>query len=233
MDHLKCFVERAITTGSGIAMRWEQSMKIVKRWGVMTLVALLVLGTMGAALADEGTTETESEAAKELPEKGEYLPVLEWADGIVAFVFYWGYGEEDEEPGCDPEETVPTTGGGLFGFGGGLVPIDTDSVDCVPLDVGRNGHVNHGSMVSSFVHWLKNDGNLDDLIANNPELENMPKGQLVKEFAHLDFGKGFFELEGVGDVESAEVKAEDADGHGQPNWVKDKKADKPGKGKNK
>ena len=103
-------------------MRWEQSMKIVKRWGVMTLVALLVLGTMGAALADEGTTETESEAAKELPEKGEYLPVLEWADGIVAFVFYWGYGEEDEEPGCDPEETVPTTGGGLFGFGGGLVP---------------------------------------------------------------------------------------------------------------
>ena len=28
-------------------------MKMVKRWGVMTLVALLVLGTMGAALADD------------------------------------------------------------------------------------------------------------------------------------------------------------------------------------
>ena len=215
-------------------------MKMVKRWGVMTLVALLVLGTMGAALADDGV-ETETETSTELLTPGLYEFVPAWAQELVTFVFYWGYGEEDEEPGCDPEAIVPTTGGGLFGFGGGLVPTDVDPVDCVPLDVEKNGHVNHGSMVSSFVHWLK-DGNLDELIENNPELKNlqdMPKGQLVKEFAHLDFGKGFFELPtedgpAAADVEADEAEeSEESDGHGQPAWVKDKKAEKPAKGKNK
>jgi len=208
-------------------------MKMVKRWGVMTLAALLVLGTMGAALADEGTAETVSEAATELPEKGEYQPVLEWPEGLeglVAFVFYWGYGD-DPAPDClDSEEIVPTTGGGFFGFGGGLVPTAVEPVQCVQLNVEKNGHVNHGSMVSSFVHWLKDDGNLESL---PEEFQDMPKGQLVKEFAHEDFGKGNFELPSEDDPAAANVEAEDADGHGQPAWVKDKKADKPGKGKNK
>ena len=38
-------------------------MKVVKRWGIMTLVALLVLGTMGAALADDGVETKEAKEA--------------------------------------------------------------------------------------------------------------------------------------------------------------------------
>jgi hypothetical protein len=201
-------------------------MKMVKRWGVMTLVALLVLGTMGAARADDGV-ETETETTKELLSPGSYVPALEWADGLVQFVFFWGEIDDDL---CAPEEVVPTTGGGMFGFGGSLAPTDVEPVECVQLNVEKNGHVNHGSMVSSFVHWLKVPENLERLPV---EFQDMPKGQLVKQFAHEDFGKGFFDLEGISDVETADVEAEESDGHGQPTWVKDKKADKPAKGKNK
>ena len=56
-------------------------------------------------------------------------------------------------------------------------------------------------MVSSFVHWLKG-GKLEELLADADdgldlaELRDMPKGQLVKMFAHEDFGKGNFDLPG-------------------------------------
>jgi hypothetical protein len=201
-------------------------MSKVKRWGVMTLVALLVLGTMGAAPADEGTAETA--ATKEPLEQGSYEFAPDWANDLVTFVFYWGF-DEGDEPECEDSEVAPSVGT-LFG----PVPVGVDPAECVQLNVEKNGHVNHGSMVSSFVHWLKG-GNLEDLVANTDlgSFQDMPKGQLVKQFAHEDFGKGFFDLEGISDVETADVEAEESDGHGQPTWVKDKKADKPAKGKNK
>jgi hypothetical protein len=190
-------------------------MKVVKRWGVMALVILLVLGSMGAALADDAT---ESEPVKDPPEAGSYSPAYDWAADLVAFVFYWGLGESDELPPCDVPDADGA--GGMF-----LPPVELveEPVECVALNVeGPNGQVNHGSMVSSFVHWLK-DGGAEML---NEELQAMPKGQLVKRFAHDDFGKGFFELNG-------EIEAEDADdGNGPPDWVKAKKADKV-KGKKK
>jgi hypothetical protein len=214
-------------------------MKVVKRWGVMTLVALLVLGTMGAALAADDV-ETETETAKLPLEPDSYAPYLDWADGLVQFVFYWGYGEGDPPDCDDPEEGVPTTGSGLFGIGGGLPVAGVDQEVCVPLNVEKNGHYNHGSMVSSFVHWLKG-GNLevllDELEASDSDLVEvlraMPKGQLVKEFAHLDFGKGFFELPDPDGLAAAGVETEDADRHGPPASVLDKKAEKAAKGKNK
>jgi hypothetical protein len=219
----------------------------MKRWGVMTLVALLVLGTMGAALADD-TVETETETAKEPLLPDSYAPDLawaevdlEWVDGLVQFVLHWGYDDEvlgtDDGPECRPpdSEDPPST----FGFGG--LPLVPEVRDCVFLDVEKNDHYNHGSMVSSVVHWLKalKDGSLPDLMTANPELQkllDMPKGQVVKLFAQNDFGKGNFELPSeagpaAADVES--VEADVSDGHGPPQWVKDKKADKSAKGKNK
>ena len=64
----------------------------------------------------------------------------------------------------------------------------------------------------------------------------MPKGQLVKQFAHDDFGKGFFDFSDPDDgVEATDFKAEDSDAHDPPEWAmdkKDKKAEKANKGKN-
>ena len=200
-------------------------MKVVKRWGVMTLVALLVLGTMGAALADDGV---ETEETKEALEPGDYATFLDWADGLVQFVFYWGYQEGEEPDGCVASQTEGWTG--MFGlFGPTQV---TEAGDCLFLNVEKNGHYNHGSMVSSFVHWLK-DGKLEVLLdeleaadsnLDLQDLRDMPKGQLIKEFAHLDFGKGYFDP----DEESplTEVVAGDDDGGGPPAWVLEKKADK-------
>lgn len=206
-------------------------MRLVKRWGVMTLVALLVLGTMGAAFASD-PGETETETAKEPLEEGSFAPAIEWAGGLVHFVFYWGY-EDDELPAeCpDPEAGNP----GLFGLGDPT--LVTDGPEC--LNVEKNGHYNHGSMVSAVVHWLK-DGNLENVLETldddlAQELRDMPKGQLVKMFAHDDFGKGNFDPEAT--LEAAEADVEESDGHGPPEWVLEKQAEKAeqkaNKGKNK
>lgn len=202
-------------------------MRLVKRWGVMTLVALLVLGTMGAALADDDV-ETEAETAKDLLEEGSFAPAVEWAGGLVQFMFYWGY-EDDELPAeCSDPEAGDS---GLFGLGGST--LVTDGPEC--LNVEKNGHYNHGSMVSAVVHWLK-DGNLEDVLETledglAQELRDMPKGQLVKMFAHEDFGKGNFDPEAT--LEAAEAEVEESDGHGPPEWVLKKKAEKAAEKANK
>lgn len=211
-------------------------MRLMKRWGVMTLVALLVLGTMGAALANEveaEAAETEAEVAKEALEPGMY-PALAWADGLLQFVFFWGYpdGDVGTDDGLDcpaPDSGEPSP---IFGFGGAAQV--TEVGDCVFLNVEKNGHVNHGSMVSAVVHWLK-DGGMESL---PEEYQDMPKGQLLKEFAHLDFGKGNFVLPDLEDtLETTDVEAEESDGHGPPVSVLEKKAAKAAakanKGKNK
>ena len=105
-------------------------MKMVKRWGVMALVALLVLGTMGAALADD-TVETETETAKEPLEKDAYEPdALVWAGGLVQFVFYWGYLETGDPPPCEEPKGLGTTS---FLPQGPVAAADPAL--CVPLNV--------------------------------------------------------------------------------------------------
>lgn len=193
-------------------------MKVVKRWGVMTLAALLVLGTMGAALASD---DVETEEAKEALEPGSYQVALDWAGDLVGFVFYWGSRADPEAAAVDVEvETFecespePVPGGSIF------FPADDpadDLVDCFPLEIKKP---NHGSLVSAFVHWLKGDDG--QLLLAAGEFSGKPKGQLVKEFAHDDFGKGFFGF----DDSLTEVSAEDDDGDGPPAWVLDKKAEK-------
>ena len=93
-------------------------MRLMKRWGVMTLVALLVLGTMGAALADD---DVDAESAQVVPEEGSYPFTPEWAKDVVAFVFYWGYGEEAEGEEAEGEEAK-------------AVPGD-EVVDCAPVEL--------------------------------------------------------------------------------------------------
>ncbi|MDH3260601.1 MAG: hypothetical protein OEM84_06465 [Acidimicrobiia bacterium] len=198
-------------------------MKKMKRWGVMTLVALLVLGSMGAALADD--TETAKEPLEpgfaELTMDQELLGDV---FDLITFVLYWGDPEQedwdewqdlDEPPTCVPPPPVVDPLPGEF---------------CETLEVSHNGHVNHGSFVSSFVHWLKDDG--------MKALEyDGPKGQLVKWAAGQDFGKGDYDfavgtdgLDDVLELEKADLdEAEEGDGHGPPDWVLTKKAVKAAK----
>jgi len=138
-------------------------------------------------------------------------------------VFYWGLGDGvvEAQSECQASDPSPSA------FG--LIPPppsgdpECPQVDVLQLDVaGPNGQVNHGSMVSAFVHWLKKDGGLELLSA---EFNDMPKGkgQLVRQVAQYDFGKGN-ELSGA--ELAAEVEAEEEDGDGPPEWVQDKKAAK-------
>jgi hypothetical protein len=198
-------------------------MKIVKRWGVMALVALLVLGSMGAALADDGVdTDPVKEPLDPSSEPVEVSWLDDLVDELVTFVFYWGLEGPPECPTTAPGDL----GGGLFGFG--TVPDTVEvTADCIPLDVeGPNGQVNHGTMVSAFVHWLK-AGGMDDLPV---VLQEMPKGQVVKKLANHDFGKGFYDFDGDLDGDLAEVaESEEDDGNGPPDFVQEKKADKAAK----
>ena len=183
-------------------------MKMVKRWGVMTLAASLVLGSMGAALADEGPTETETaevEMTKEPFDPEQYLAEYEWPAELVAMVYSW-FGDG----AC---EAPAPTGFGLFSS------VEAD--ECTPPSLtGPNGQLNHGSMVSSVVHFLKTEAAQEIL----GEFSDMPRGQLVRQFAHLDFGKGFNGDDPDGEVEFEE--ADEADGHGPPEFVLEKKAAK-------
>lgn len=202
-------------------------MILVKRWGVMTLVVLLVLGTMGAALADEPTSDDRTH--KTPRHAALYLAEYEWAQELTSLVHFWvGPGAcTDSEP----------AGFGLF------LPPPAEEECTPPVLTGPRGQLNHGSMVSSFVHWLK-DGGLKALAEDNEELQDfadLPKGQLVKMFAHEDFGKQSspdLEDEDVGDgVDGFDGAADEQDGHGPPAWVveknAEKKAEKANKGKNK
>ncbi len=202
-------------------------MKLVKRWGIMALVALLVLGSMGAALADEGDEpETVEEA---VPFGADDGFALEWVGSLVNFVFYWG--SEAGEDGLEGAPPECVTSGEEPVAGSIFLPApdpDEDSGECVALDIaGPNGQVNHGSMVSAFVHWLKDDVNLETLSLT---FEDMPngKGRFVSQVAK--YGLDVSDLSGDGDESAAE--AEEEDGDGPPDWVKEKKAAKAeGKGK--
>ena len=137
---------------------------------------------------------------------GSYQSVLDWAGDLVGFVFYWGSQADPEAAAVETEAEAfecespePVTSGSTFFRS--IDPAD-DLVDCFPIEIKKP---NHGSMVSAFVHWLKSDDGQTLLAA--AELSGKPKGQLVKEFAHDDFGKGNFDPDEVDPL--TEVGAED------------------------
>lgn len=201
-------------------------MKLVKRWGVMTLVALLVLGSMGAALADDGDDGTEP-AAETLTFGSDDGFALEWAGEVVNFVFHWGLNLSEAEAAatCDAAGTESTTG--VF-FN--PAPVLTD-IDCFALNVeGPNGQRNHGSMVSAFVHWLKEDGSQEALSAAFGSDMPKGKGKLVSQVAK--YSLELPDLIGDGYLAGVESADDSDDGNGPPAWVEAKKAEKI-KGKNK
>ncbi len=191
-------------------------MRKINRWGVLALVVLMVLGTMSSALAAEADPG-EEEPAAEVVEPGAEL--WTWAADMVAFVLYWGVGEpegDEEAAAAAAEEFCQGTFAGLTApEGEGSVGDGEDGalvlVDCLDVE-GPNGQVNHGTFVSSFVHWLKGDGMEALAAALDGDLPK-GKGQLVKMAAQHHFGKGFDTLGADGDEDG-----------GPPPWAKNKSA---------
>jgi len=119
---------------------------------------------------------------------------------------FW-FGSEDGETDCAWSD-VAVNESGLDG-------VEEAESHCIVLDVaGPNGQVNHGTIVSVFVHGLK------DLMEFG-EYEG-PRGQFVRQVAHGDQGKGDDQVKPSDD--------EDGDDHGPPAWVREKKANRQNKG---
>lgn len=89
---------------------------------------------------------------------------------------------------------------------------EESEIECMLVDVvGPNGQVNHGTVVSSFVHTLKD---LEELIGYDG-----PRGRIISQIARTDFGKG-----DVVDLEGFELEGDDDKRHGPPAFVLEKKA---------
>jgi hypothetical protein len=173
----------------------ERLTRITGKWTAMavaSITAVSVLAVPGAAL---GADMHPSDADLGY----EYNPDTQ----EIGFWFDLG----DAEVDCAWTETA----------GDESVPDDAEEAEshCIVLDIaGPNGQVNHGTVVSAFVHGLK------DLIeATGYE---GPRGQLISQVARGDAGKGDHQMKPSDD--------EDGDGHGPPAWVREKKANRQNKG---
>ena len=199
---------------------------------LLVIALLAVSGLAAAAPAPQHPADADAEGDESLtPLEFEYFE----DDHLLV---YWLAGEEPVEG----EEPVDCT----EGFGDEAVADDAVAEDvvveddeseadvpegCYVVDVaGPNGQVNHGSVMSAFVHSLK-------------ELEfDGPRGLAVRELAHSDLGKGDQQVKTGDDADldddddDSEVDDDDSDeGHGPPDHAnangRDKKPKKPKKNK--
>lgn len=201
----------------------------------MTLLVIALLAVSGLAAAapvPQHPADADAEDdARLTPLEFEYFE----DDHLLV---YWLAGDEEPVEGEEPVDC--TEGFGDEAVGDDAVAEDVVAEDdeseaelpegCYVVDVtGPNGQVNHGTVMSAFVHSLK-------------ELEfEGPRGLVVREMAHSDLGKGDQQVR-TGDV--ADVDDDDGDvdevddddeGHGPPDHAnanaRDKKPKKPKKPK--
>ena len=111
----------------------------------------------------------------------------------------------------------------------GLDGVEEAESPCIVLDVaGPNGQVNHGTIMSAFVHSLK------DLMEIG-EYEG-PRGQFISQVARGDHGKGDHKVKanpGEDGEFELEVVTSDSDDRVPPPWVQEKKDSRPDRGNHK
>ncbi|MGH9051889.1 MAG: hypothetical protein ACRDWX_02535 [Acidimicrobiia bacterium] len=187
-------------------------MNTKERWGLVALTAILPMALVGTALADPPFQAEELDTRLSY----DYDP-----DNHVLFV---ALNPEELEEGAEPtscsleeagalqisvDETTGAVTGGPTGCSGIFVE-------------GPQGQVNHGTFVSNWVHWLK------DNAFTTFQYEG-PRGQLVRLIAQSDLGKGEDQVLTSDAQEEAEVQAEqpeEQDDHGPPAHAKNKKTKK-------
>jgi hypothetical protein len=183
----------------------------------LTVVVLLVAGS-GLAFADTEAPEPELEQA--VVGEGD---LIQWRFD-VSMLFWWFLSGDPVSSDPAPEPVCGTDVEDV---------ADPAEDGCYAVDVtGPNGQVNHGSVVSAFVHSLK-ALRADSLRSDSEFAYNGPKGQLVRDIAGSDLGKDAL---AVDDGEGIEVEAvdteDDADQHGPPDHARANghgKKDKPNK----
>lgn len=183
----------------------------------LTVVILLVAGS-GLAVAD--TEISEPELDQPVLGKGD---LIQWRFD-VPMLFWWFLSNVDVSSDPAPEPVCGTEVESL---------ADPAEEGCYTVDVTRpNGQLNHGSVVSAFVHSLK--ALREDALRSDSEFPyDGPKGQLVRDIARSDLGKDVAASDGGDDIEVEAVDTDDdADHHGPPDHAAANghgKKDKPNK----
>jgi hypothetical protein len=182
-----------------------------KRWRLVALLGILPMALVGTALADP-------------PFQAEELDTrLSYDYDPANHVLFVTLNPEEQDEGVEPtscsleeageleiivDETTGAVTGGPTGCSGIFVE-------------GPQGQVNHGTFVSNWVHWLKEN-------AFTTFGYEGPRGQLVRLIAQSALGKGDDQVLTSEAQEEAEIEA-DSDGeddHGPPAHAKNKKAKK-------
>lgn len=165
--------------------------------GVFALVLALMLAMAGLAVAADDFPDEELEEGTEEEEAGD--EIWFYLDEEAMQLIYWlPTGTEGEEP---PECFAPD-GGDEFPDADEADEAPEAPDDCRYVDVERNGKVTHGSVVSSFVHDLKEIYDKDTY---------GPFGLWVSQVARSDAGKPFPDMEDGDDVELAD-RSDDGEG---------------------
>jgi hypothetical protein len=146
----------------------------LKTVGVVALALMMILSFAPLVSADEPSSPAEltSTTIAQGTDTGFSVadPGDDYATKLVAFVLFWGFG--DQETGWCPSEAPAVDDPGALG------------TECLDVS-GPNGQVNHGTFVSAFVHWLKTEDGMSLL-----DSYDGPRGRLVSQAAKSGFGKG-------------------------------------------
>ncbi len=145
--------------------------KILILFGALSLLALPL-----SAAAEEGTEGGDPEPAEE--------PAFVFGFDSLTKILIYGFDDGTGDP-LDCSFPDPDGGGGdALASADEPAPADGDGTDltvppgCTPVDVaGPNDQVNHGSIVSAFVHSLKDGWSGGGI------------GKYVREIGGSDFGK--------------------------------------------
>lgn len=183
----------------------------MRKFGLITVITVLLALTAGLAVAQEETEEGSFEASE--------------IDTNLSFDFYQSEDDETsvlfyavgEDADCELNEEGTITVGEDGTIEGG-------PEGCFAVDVqGPNGQVNHGTVVSGFVHDLKAQ------IAEGLDYDG-PLGWLIRDIARSDHGKDDDQVRAEGDEDGdiEELEIEGAGEGGPPAWVLEKKASKKG-----
>lgn len=158
----------------------------------LTVVVLLLAGSGLAVASSDVPVSDEAAVPDETVDQGDLIGW--WLD--LPSLLWWFLPVNDElpKPECiapDTDDAAPPSG----------EPELAEGCYEVPNVEGPNGQVTHGSVVSAFVHFLKMaEGKLD---------YEGPKGQLVRDIARSDLGKGLDDLDEVPDSDDFESEAAD------------------------
>ena len=196
-----------------------------RRGSITTLLVGALLAVSGLAAATPDSPHPADADAEEL-----FAPIAyEYVEDQHLLVYWLVSGEptEDEMVDCteglvDLQEVAETAAT----LDGELAPEVELPEGCHSIDVtGPNGQINHGTIMSAFVHSLK-DIEFDG-----------PRGHAVRELAHSDLGKGDQQVQ-TGDVTDNEEDGDDEigdsnEGQGPPPHAnsnsRDRKPKKPKK----